>query len=37
MIRLFLLSTSIDGMSHLANGCWASVRENLRDGRRNRA
>src|SRR5258708_6579465 len=37
MIRLFLLSTSIDGTSDLANGCGASLRENLGDGRRNRA
>src|SRR5260370_11187944 len=31
MIRLFLLSTSIDSASDLVNGCRASVRENLHD------
>src|SRR5258708_15217823 len=37
MIRLFLLPTSTDSANDLANGCRASVRENLHDGRDNRA
>src|SRR5260370_1527734 len=37
MIRLFLLSTSIDSASGLVSGCWASTRENLPDGWRNPA